>query len=221
MWVVKLGGSLFSADCLRDWVDRLAASERPLVVVPGGGPFADQVRDAQQRWQIDDAHAHAMALLAMEQMGLMLCALNSGLVPCSNSMAIRSALADGHVAVWMPSRHVLAQNRIQGDWSVTSDSLSLWLAGELGAQGVLVVKSAPLRAAAASAAALQSEGIVDGAFDRFARALVCPVWLVHRQEHAALEALLSEQCPAAVRVVSTTALQADAQDGVAVSVSRT
>ncbi|MCG8046554.1 MAG: hypothetical protein N0C89_17320 [Candidatus Thiodiazotropha endolucinida] len=74
MWVVKLGGSLFNSADLRDWLAVLAKAGS-LVIVPGGGPFADQVRLAQRLWQIDDSSAHLMALLAMEQFGRMLCGL--------------------------------------------------------------------------------------------------------------------------------------------------
>ena len=42
-----------------------------MVIVPGGGAFADQVRLAQQHWQFDDKTAHSMAILAMQQMALL------------------------------------------------------------------------------------------------------------------------------------------------------
>jgi dihydroneopterin aldolase len=50
MWVVKLGGSLDAAGRLGDWARALAATppslRQPLLVVPGGGPFAHAVRAA-------------------------------------------------------------------------------------------------------------------------------------------------------------------------------
>ena len=63
MWVVKLGGSLAYSPELPHWLSALAHTDA--VIVPGGGPFADTVRDAQQIWRFDDATAHAMALLAI------------------------------------------------------------------------------------------------------------------------------------------------------------
>ena len=39
-----------------------------VVIVPGGGLFADQVRVTQKLWQFNDQVAHQMALLAMQQM---------------------------------------------------------------------------------------------------------------------------------------------------------
>ena len=59
--VVKLGGSLHNR--LPDIVPLLCTSRRPLLVVPGGGLFAEAVR----REQAADDAAHWMAIAAMEQ----------------------------------------------------------------------------------------------------------------------------------------------------------
>ena len=67
--VVKLGGSTASAAGMDAWIAALAGSGLPLVIVPGGGPFADQVRQAQKRLGFSDGAAHAMAILAMDQFG--------------------------------------------------------------------------------------------------------------------------------------------------------
>lgn len=58
MWVVKPGGSRDSSRRLRVWLPGLA-QRRDLVLVPGGGPFSDQVRSARARWGYDDAAAPA------------------------------------------------------------------------------------------------------------------------------------------------------------------
>ena len=64
--VIKLGGSHAFAPQLKDWIGAVAAQAGRIVLVPGGGPFADAVRDAQARMGFDDGAAHRMALLAME-----------------------------------------------------------------------------------------------------------------------------------------------------------
>jgi 5-(aminomethyl)-3-furanmethanol phosphate kinase len=100
IWVVKLGGSLFAGQYLRPWLDVLATHGRGcLVIVPGGGPFADEVRAAQKRWCFDDAMAHRMAMLGMAQYGLMLAALQSELTPAVDEAEIGSALRAHKVPV--------------------------------------------------------------------------------------------------------------------------
>jgi len=111
--------------------------------VPGGGPFADQVRDAQRRRPFDDATTHRMALLAMEQYGLMLCGLHPALRPAKSRAAIGRLRGQGLVPVWLPSAMALGRPEIEESWDVTSDSLAAWLAGALGLRHLVLVKSAP------------------------------------------------------------------------------
>ena len=73
MWVVKLGGSLLGTPELKEWLALLAKqSDGRIVIVPGGGVFADAIRQNQKMGEYDDVAAHQMALLAMEQYGLVL-----------------------------------------------------------------------------------------------------------------------------------------------------
>src|SRR5438067_13111280 len=67
--VVKLGGSLAFLAILTDWIRALTSCAGRVVLVPGGGPFADAVRNAQRRMRFDDRAAHLMSLLATEQYG--------------------------------------------------------------------------------------------------------------------------------------------------------
>ena len=68
MLVVKLGGSLLGSPELAQWLNVLAKfSDGKVVIVPGGGLFANSVREAQQISNVSDAVAHQMALLAMDQ----------------------------------------------------------------------------------------------------------------------------------------------------------
>ena len=126
--VVKLGGSLLEAAELRPWLAALAILPgAPRVVVPGGGPFADTVRDAQARLGFHDLAAHRMAILAMQQYGLMLQALEPRLALAETSTDL-AAIPPGAGAVWLPWRMVGLEPGIEPSWDVTSDSLALWLA---------------------------------------------------------------------------------------------
>ncbi|HSG93628.1 MAG TPA: uridylate kinase, partial [Methylotenera sp.] len=70
MWVVKLGGSLLGSPELTSWLETLVKiSDGKVLIVPGGGMFADAVRQAQEASLINDAVAHHLALLAMDQFG--------------------------------------------------------------------------------------------------------------------------------------------------------
>jgi 5-(aminomethyl)-3-furanmethanol phosphate kinase len=164
--VVKLGGSLEESGRLARWVEVVAASETPIVVVPGGGAFAEAVRLAQARQGFDDVTAHHMALLAMQQTGLMLVAMSPRLVPSETEADIATALDGGKVPVWLPVRLAGEARDIATDWTLTSDGLAAWLAARIGARAVWLVKSVARPSASTSAAALAKAGIVDTEFAR-------------------------------------------------------
>jgi aspartokinase-like uncharacterized kinase len=202
-WVVKLGGSLADWPDLGRWVRLLAAPGAvDVVVVPGGGPFADQVRAAQARWRFPDRVAHRMAVLAMEQYGLMLCGLSRGkLAPAERSASIRAALDAGRTPVWSARALAFADagraRSIAESWDMTSDSLAAWLAHRLDAERLVLVKSARPPAGAKTLRALARSGLVDAAFPRYAAAGRFAVSVVCREELAAMRRALRTGRPVA------------------------
>jgi dihydroneopterin aldolase len=183
--VVKLGGSYAFSRALKSWIDAVAAGAGRVVVVPGGGPFAEAVRNAQPKMGFDDRAAHEMALLAMEQYGCALANLGAGWRLAASVAAIRRVLLEGGVPVWSATHMVRGAEDVPWSWDVTSDSLSAWLAGRIGAKRVLLVKhleppTGPLRAAD-----LVAEGIVDRAFPRFLRASGAQAFIAGPAGHAA------------------------------------
>jgi aspartokinase-like uncharacterized kinase len=183
--VVKLGGSYAFSRALKSWIDAVAAGAGRVVVVPGGGPFAEAVRNAQPKMGFDDRAAHEMALLAMEQYGCALANLGAGWRLAASVAAIRRVLREGGVPVWSATHMVRGAEDVPWSWDVTSDSLSAWLAGRIGAKRVLLVKhleppTGPLRAAD-----LVAEGIVDRAFPRFLRASGAQAFIAGPAGHAA------------------------------------
>lgn len=168
MWVVKLGGSLAAANLLEDWLDLLRRhGAGRVVIVPGGGPFADQVRSAQDHWRFDDPVAHHMALLAMEQFALMLTGLRPDLVPVRSARAIQVALRGAGIPVWLPAAMLEHHPDVAQSWDVTSDSLAAWLAAQMGAQRLILVKSCARPMLEASVNELSRQGILDAAFPAF------------------------------------------------------
>jgi 5-(aminomethyl)-3-furanmethanol phosphate kinase len=164
MWVVKIGGSLSHDPSLRDWLTQLwEVGGGRIVIVPGGGDFADRVRVYQKEWHFDDLAAHNMCLLAMTQYALMMQGVLPDLVLATNEDQIRSALRNGKVAVWMPIGLISATPNEMTNWDTTSDSLAAWLSTSLNAERLLVVKSCELDART-TLEALALEGVLDARF---------------------------------------------------------
>jgi aspartokinase-like uncharacterized kinase len=190
--VVKLGGSVVRSAELPAWLDAIAASQRPLVIVPGGGALADEVRAAQARLGFGDGAAHRMALLAMDQLAWALGGLRPGFEVGDTEAALRASLARGRVAVWAPYSLVADRSDIPQSWTVTSDSLALWLARRLGAACCCVIKSIARSHGKFGAGQLARDGVVDEAFPAMLRDASFPVFLLGRGDQPAFAMWLSD-----------------------------
>jgi aspartokinase-like uncharacterized kinase len=186
MWIIKLGGSLANyPDDLKRWLEELAVAGRGrVVIVPGGGPFVDCVRAAQQDWGFTDSTAHRMALLAMEQYGWMLADIQPGLILARTVVELYQALSNNNIPVWLPSAMIAGNAEIPESWDVTSDSLAAWLARCLDAELLVLVKSCPLPEGETDMAQLSREGIVDAAFPGFVHSAAFDVWPVNRKDYS-------------------------------------
>lgn len=191
MWVVKLGGSLSDSDDLTPWLDALAVlGSGQLVIVPGGGPFADQVRRSQRRWGFDEVTAHHMALLAMEQYGQMLAGMRPELKRASSLVEIRQALSEGRVPVWLPGQLAACARDIPASWDLTSDSLAAWLANALAAECLLLIKSVQPAESVVSAATLAECGLVDPLFPAFTSHARYEIRLMGKDQHPLMRTAL-------------------------------
>lgn len=162
--VIKLGGSLSRSPHLPHWLQHaLDARDGPFAIVPGGGEFADTARAAQAHWGFDDLHAHNMAVLGMAQFAQILHALQPALPIAPDIPTLAIHLAAGRSAIWRPLDLLRAAPDVLTNWSVTSDSLALWLAGQLGADKLTLVKACAIPAYA-DWDALAQRGLIDKAF---------------------------------------------------------
>jgi aspartokinase-like uncharacterized kinase len=161
--VVKIGGSLLGGRRLHSVLRIVGAAAHPVVVVPGGGPFADAVRSAQKEVVFSDRAAHHMAILGMHQMAHILMDFVPRLTPAEQLAQFDRAWNRSRLPVWLPARLAARDRRIPADWSITSDGLAARLAERLGAGTVVLVKSRRLKADATLQTA-REEGVVDAAF---------------------------------------------------------
>jgi aspartokinase-like uncharacterized kinase len=161
--VLKLGGSLAESGRLRALLALVARARRPVVVVPGGGAFADAVRATQETLGFSDEAAHDMALLAMHQMADAMIALEPRLMGAETLIGIARAWHRRRIPVWLPASLCAGDRLIPRDWSITSDGLAARLAERLGDVELVLVKSRTVRRTAA-ARTLARQGIVDPVF---------------------------------------------------------
>jgi aspartokinase-like uncharacterized kinase len=139
--VVKVGGGLVreagDAALRALCAEIAAAAERhPLLVVPGGGEFADAVRRYDDRVGLDPRAAHWMAILAMDQFGWAL----ADLIPGATRRTVIDRADDAGVAVHIPYAVVRERDALPASWAVTADSIAAWVAGAAGAGRLVLAK---------------------------------------------------------------------------------
>lgn len=161
--VVKVGGSLADTGRLAEVLEIVSRATRPVTVVPGGGAYADRVRELQRATDLADDIAHRMAMLAMHEMAEEIVAENAAFVTADSLEAIESALASGGKPVWLPLPMMEGDVSVPANWNTTSDALAARLAELLGGADVALIKSVAI-ARGATAESLAAHGIVDPVF---------------------------------------------------------
>lgn len=128
MDVVKVGGSIL-------WHAQEAMSvlmAHDVLVVPGGGVFADAVRRVQRKTGIDDAAAHKMAILAMDQYGIFLSDVSG--IPTYDFLGdVRTP------GIILPSATLKASDPFTPSWDVTSDSIACHIAKLVSAEQFIIL----------------------------------------------------------------------------------
>ena len=155
--VLKIGGALTRIPGALESVCGAASDltrRHRVVVVPGGGPFADSVREFDRGHGLSDDAAHWMAILAMDQYAHVLAQRIGRAVLVEEPGGIGAALGAGRPAVLAPYRWMRGADVLPHSWEVTSDSVAAFIAGALDAAHLVLVK--PRDGAA--------EELVDGCF---------------------------------------------------------
>jgi 5-(aminomethyl)-3-furanmethanol phosphate kinase len=207
--VVKVGGGL-GDDALRPLCATLGelGERHPLLVVPGGGGFADAVREADRRFGLRAAASHRMAILGMEQFGWLL----SELIPGAERRGDLARVGAGRATVLLPA--ALPLDALPASWEVTSDSIAAWVAGETGAGRLVLVKGVdglfvdwpprgqPLgRLSVAELAALRTGG-VDAYLPTVLEGAPFETWVVSGRDPNRVVELLERGTTAGTRIAS-------------------
>jgi aspartokinase-like uncharacterized kinase len=140
--VVKVGGSLaLHPEKLRALCAKLSevSKKHRLIVVPGGGEFADVVRSLDERFSLSCFASHRMAILGMDQYGLLLSDLTPNSVTVNTLEKIKIILDSWRLPIFLLSNLLLNEDPLENSWNVTSDAIAVYIAGRLQVPKVLLV----------------------------------------------------------------------------------
>jgi hypothetical protein len=206
MIVVKVGGSLFTHPALgaglRDFVESLAPNE--VLLVPGGGPVADAVRELDRVHGLGEEASHWLALRALGVTAAMLEALLGPTPPTplpkgrgeketshplphgrgSPEADSPLPLGRGVGGVGLLDCFTFAQEdesrpgALPHSWSVTTDSIAARAAVVFRAERLVLLKSVDVPPGTPWKVAA-ANGWVDAHFPQIAPTLTCPVEVVN------------------------------------------
>ncbi len=185
--VVKIGGSLYDwpefGPRLQEFLATLRG--RSIVLVPGGGPFADAVRALDQKHRLGDEAAHWLALHSLTLAARFLEQLLPGAKVIEGLAAARNSWMANRISILNVYRFARGDesrpNHLPHTWSATSDSLAARVAIVAGADRLILLKSTNSSTGSDWAAAA-SAGFVDAVFPSAISSAKFPVEAVNLRD---------------------------------------
>jgi hypothetical protein len=196
--IVKVGGSLLDWPPLPRALQKWLKEQPPAfnVLLCGGGAFADEVRRLDERFDLGDETAHALAIGAMSLTARLLAALLGAMLDEERPLTSYADLVEycrrhqaGLVVCDVADFLAGDEQRLPGtvlphDWTVTSDAIAHRLAETIFADELVLLKSAD--APASTLPELAAAGYIDGFLGRGSPAGRCRLRLVNLRSLADL-----------------------------------
>ncbi len=142
--IFKIGGKIL--DNSKDLINTIAQLTqlyedqiiKKILLIPGGGILANFIRELYYEFQIDDDFAHWMAIYSMNYNGVVL----NKKFPHLNSIENLDQLKKegSYFSIFLPYKYLKNNDELPHSWSVTSDSIALYMAYKLGMNECFLLK---------------------------------------------------------------------------------
>ena len=138
MWIVKNGGSWLKNPKLPLLINFLQKfAKEKIVLVAGGGGFAETVRSVYTSNKMTEETGHILAMKATEIFAYYLKSINPKIsITNKNTNFIKKNLN-----LWIPTEKLSFEKKFKKNWESTSDSIATWLYSNTKSKGVVFVKS--------------------------------------------------------------------------------
>jgi 5-(aminomethyl)-3-furanmethanol phosphate kinase len=150
--IVKVGGSLLSLPDLGQRLSRWLAKQAKAqnVLLTGGGPLADEVRQWDERFGLGQQKSHWLCVDLLDTTAQLLGWLLPEAKLCQTRAALSEAIATAKspCLIFAPARFLryeestLPGETLPRSWDVTSDSIAARLAEVMQADELVILKSA-------------------------------------------------------------------------------
>lgn len=142
--IVKIGGKIlenkenlestilqFKYICEKNFVQKI-------IIIPGGGTYANFVRMLDKKISIGDELSHWMAIFAMNNNGNRINQVYCQLTCFTNLDELKKSKEK--IVIFLPYDFLYQLDELPHSWSVTSDSITLYIAHHLGLKDCFLIK---------------------------------------------------------------------------------
>jgi aspartokinase-like uncharacterized kinase len=142
--VFKIGGKILDHfEDLQSTVSQLSQlyEEKVLdkiILIPGGGSFANFIRKIYSELKFTEEIAHWMGIISMNYNGLELNKKFPNLPVIENINNLKEN--ENLFCIFLPYEFLKENDKLPHSWNVTSDSISLFIAKELGLNECILIK---------------------------------------------------------------------------------
>ena len=131
--VVKIGGSLFP-EHTEKLCEYLEKSNEKLVLINGGGDFANKLREYNDKYNFSDDIMHWSAIKCMDIIGELIASKNNHIQCTDNLKDIDKIHESGKIPLLLCYNILKNNDTLKHSWNITSDSIACYFAHRLNAK---------------------------------------------------------------------------------------
>jgi aspartokinase-like uncharacterized kinase len=133
-WVVKVGGSLFPENSVKLVKAISESTKKEVMIVCGGGSFANQIRDYDSQMNFSASANHESAIMCMDIVGRLLADKIPDAEAVFDLNSAKLLSKKNIIPILLPSKLMHYLDPLEHSWNVTSDSISCYIAQLLQAK---------------------------------------------------------------------------------------
>ncbi|MFW9899218.1 MAG: hypothetical protein ACFFDO_08155 [Candidatus Thorarchaeota archaeon] len=111
-----------------------------IVIIPGGGSYANLIRAIDKDLNIGDDLAHWMAIFTMDFNGIKIIKKFPEIKWFKDFNALEESLMGRSISLFLPYDYLIKVDELPHSWDVTSDSIAVFLASKLGLNCCILIK---------------------------------------------------------------------------------
>lgn len=144
--IIKFGGSIAERGTLKQIVQlgktlsSLFDRRQDFAIIPGGGLFAEFVRETQEKYSLDDEQAHWMAIQAMEQHASLLLKFMPNSILHDFASKDFEALIFDELPILRVMKYMITESDLEKTWNSTSDAIATEIALKIKAEKIVFLK---------------------------------------------------------------------------------